>query len=806
MRPVTLEMVGFGAFRERTEVDFSNIELAAIVGQTGAGKSTIIDAVTFALYGSVPRYDRVNVVAPIVNQLSNEAKVSLTFEVRGQTYVAIRIVRRQKSDDPTKLRASTKEARLELHQGEEVITLAGNVKELDVAIEDLLGLDFSQFTRTIVLPQGEFAKFLRDEPAERQKLIRRLLNLDIFAKMGSTAREKMKELQAQVTAIESELERLNGSASELTEAEIVTALDDLRVYSEKAKESLATINAQDLEQSELADKITSINADLKRLNSVTQASFVPDSIEDSSAGELRLELEKLQEETEQAEKVRQRISLQLIPSDELDEIRQQIATYDKLTAIDTELQATMLAHAKASENISKLSADLADAEAALKAVSAELEHAHKNELPQQLRSQLKTNANCMVCDQVVTELPKPLAVGDHAELKRSYDTQSKTVQACNAELYSQRGRVEQLDSTIDSQQLQLQKLKEVAADFDDYEILVKSLETNTEMHQQLSEADHALSRLRKSQTELATSLRKAEGAEKALLASFVAIRDSVSTLSPPAISDAGVLADWVTFTGWAETKMVGLNNSKEELELESRELKNKLNATVSELLKDAKGVGVQAKSPLEVIQLVQARERALQLQQAEIERQTNEKVRLQGKVDTFKAEASEYKYIGDHLKANGFEGWLLEEVLSDVTMRATKLLLNLSQGQYSLEVMGRNFLIVDHNNADERRDVRTLSGGETFLASLALALALSESIIEHANGSDAALGSMFLDEGFGTLDTETLDTAAAAIEELASSGRMVCIITHVRELAERLPVKFEVTKGINSPTLMRVEN
>ena len=96
----------------------------------------------------------------------------------------------------------------------------------------------------------------------------------------------------------------------------------------------------------------------------------------------------------------------------------------------------------------------------------------------------------------------------------------------------------------------------------------------------------------------------------------------------------------------------------------------------------------------------------------------------------------------------------------------------------------RGFEVIDHANADERRPVRTLSGGETFLASLSLALALADQVAVLASTGAARLESMFLDEGFGSLDPETLDTVAAALEELGSTGRTLGIVTHVPALAE----------------------
>jgi exonuclease SbcC len=103
--------------------------------------------------------------------------------------------------------------------------------------------------------------------------------------------------------------------------------------------------------------------------------------------------------------------------------------------------------------------------------------------------------------------------------------------------------------------------------------------------------------------------------------------------------------------------------------------------------------------------------------------------------------------------------------------------------------------VADHWNADETRSVETLSGGETFLASLALALALAERLpgLAGAQGQ-VRLESLFLDEGFGTLDVGTLEVVAHALEAPRSANRMVCLVTHIGELAERMPARIEVVK------------
>jgi exonuclease SbcC len=159
--------------------------------------------------------------------------------------------------------------------------------------------------------------------------------------------------------------------------------------------------------------------------------------------------------------------------------------------------------------------------------------------------------------------------------------------------------------------------------------------------------------------------------------------------------------------------------------------------------------------------------------------------------------------LATHMRADRFERWVLVEAIELLVDAASQTLAALSAGQYSLRYSDEEFVVVDHRNADAERSVRTLSGGETFQASLALALALSDQLTTLSAGSRAKLEAIFLDEGFGTLDADTLDTVAATIETLGSTGRMVGVVTHVPALAERVPVRFRVTRTELSATVTR---
>ena len=181
----------------------------------------------------------------------------------------------------------------------------------------------------------------------------------------------------------------------------------------------------------------------------------------------------------------------------------------------------------------------------------------------------------------------------------------------------------------------------------------------------------------------------------------------------------------------------------------------------------------------------------LEQQIKEIERRMERAAELSAQKKSLQQEFSVYRRLATDLRSENFQAYLLEEAFRELVNGASMRLESLS-GRYSLEYQQDGFHVLDHDNARERRSADTLSGGETFLASLALALELSEQIQRAAGAVN--LDSLFIDEGFGTLDPETLDTVASAIESLHVGGRMVGIITHIPELTDRLPAAIRIEK------------
>jgi exonuclease SbcC len=169
---------------------------------------------------------------------------------------------------------------------------------------------------------------------------------------------------------------------------------------------------------------------------------------------------------------------------------------------------------------------------------------------------------------------------------------------------------------------------------------------------------------------------------------------------------------------------------------------------------------------------------------------------LRARREQLEDEATLNRTLAQHLQANQFLAFVQEEALRVLADDGSRHLEALSQGRYSLETRAQDFEVVDHWNADRQRSVKTLSGGESFLASLALALALAERLAElSARGrAGETLESLFLDEGFGSLDPEALDLVLQAIEALHGGERIVGVVTHIQPLAERLPARIEVRR------------
>lgn len=174
----------------------------------------------------------------------------------------------------------------------------------------------------------------------------------------------------------------------------------------------------------------------------------------------------------------------------------------------------------------------------------------------------------------------------------------------------------------------------------------------------------------------------------------------------------------------------------------------------------------------------------------EMRRKVKRSVELRREVSELEGEHALYHQLNLDLHGHRFPEHLLTQVQQLLARRASAILRHVTDGRFDLLLQDGDYLVSDAWAGGELRSARTLSGGESFVASLSLALALSDTL-----AGNAALGALFLDEGFGTLDRETLEAVSSVLESLTSGGRMVGVITHVPELSDRLPARLLVSKG-----------
>ena len=184
------------------------------------------------------------------------------------------------------------------------------------------------------------------------------------------------------------------------------------------------------------------------------------------------------------------------------------------------------------------------------------------------------------------------------------------------------------------------------------------------------------------------------------------------------------------------------------------------------------------------------------LEQAQQKRQESQE--LEERKNSLLSQEQIYHTLAQDLQSHKFQEYILDSLQQELANRASVLLQQLSDDRYILQIENGDYWVSDNWNGGEKRRVRTLSGGETFAASLSMALALSEKL-----SMGIELGSLFLDEGFGTLDSETLESVTQILESLRQGDRLIGIITHIQSLADRLPTQIHVRKSINGSELVR---
>lgn len=287
-----------------------------------------------------------------------------------------------------------------------------------------------------------------------------------------------------------------------------------------------------------------------------------------------------------------------------------------------------------------------------------------------------------------------------------------------------------------------------------------------------------------------------------------AARDPLVVLGAPAVTGDDLLAAWTALAGWATAAIARRDGELPDAQSAAAAAREDRDAAGRRIEDDvaAQGVHIRTDRPVAASVLAAVADAlagSRGLRDRIVERRA-EADRLRAQRTEAESAQQVARMLGDLLRSNNFPRWLVASALDVLVTDASESLAELSGGQFELTHDDGEFLVVDHADADAHRPVKTLSGGETFQASLALALALSAQMSTLAAQGAARLDSIFLDEGFGTLDEATLDVVATTLENLATRGdRMVGVITHVPMLAERVPFRFSVTRDQHTASVVR---
>ena len=780
MRPIRLEVQGLTSYRQKIEIDFSELDLFAITGPTGAGKSSLVDAITYALFGQVPRVGKG--VRELISHSADSLRVSLEFSVGKQRY---RIFRQSglKTSRPPQLERFDRDAKDWLPED------VDRVKDTNAYIEQLLRMDYDAFIRSVLLPQGEFQQFLAGDRDERRKVLDGLLRLGVYAAMGQKANAIAAREGADAERIEERLERelADATPERLREAKETLAQQKLEVAA-----ALAAREALDAAHRAAETLSGARDRERKAREALTEATGALKKAQEAA--------KTGKEQEAQRRKAIEALNKRLTANayDEAAYLRYQRAATIAVEVAKDEREA--VEHEARTASLAKEAADAAAAvEKAAKAsetAKAASEHAQHSLLEVRLansaaavQQKLKPGDACPVCGGKIVALPK-IAV---PKLDAARESEAKTKAAEEAASANLRSAESKRDRTAAQAEAHATSSAQAS---------VKAAERQKALAEALADETP-------SPADIAVRLEKLESARTERASLVNQVEEETRALNQIVASMAEATTNLARLGGQVDLCEKQLGQAGEEgaeAEATTRQLSAGLPEVLTALDAGKDAAPVVAKRLGDARSQYDAAMRATTMAEARIE-QIEKDIEL---AKSLRKESKEHREtatlardLGSLLRTDAFPTFIRERAMRTLAKDGSERLMAISSGRYSFVVEGQDFLIEDMWNGSDKRSVKTLSGGETFLASLALALALAEHLPGLGrDGEGAALESLFIDEGFSHLDDGTLDQVASALEVLGQDrGRLIGLITHLPALAERMPARIVVHKAQGGSTV-----
>lgn len=919
MKPLKLTMSAFGSYAGKNVIDFTGQQqgIFLITGDTGAGKTTIFDAITYALYNQTSGGERNgNMMRSQYAQPETENYVELEFLYRGQTYR----VRRNPDYKITKTLKNGKIREQKVPHSVELTMPDGTVfpekkNATDAKIIEILGLTADQFSQIVMIAQGDFLKLLYTKSDERKMIFSKLFRTDIYWKIQENLRRKSMEMDERIQENDRAFEQEKSRIILLPESEELPLDELVERLRERLKDALKEQNLRRANVEELNKKITKyeeinklfVSLEKIRQNGKELEARQVESKERRQQIENALKADKVlvaeqqnlrqQQTVEQSVQAIAKMEETLTNNQEMFETLktqlQEVEAEQKREAAD--IQKKMLAleqsfpsyealqNARSEEQqAKKVWEDLGKASeesfhkkkagiAALKeqqkrqeqvveqtkknweqtSLSASesakhYEHMYEAFLKEQagiLAENLSAGCPCPVCGSTVH--PDPAKLPDHAVTELEVEQAKKTRAAAEEkrdlayaafeaektekQKLAQAVEKEEADfvlaQTIAKQQrkeaeqnyVSLQKIAEQIREKLVYPSLAEAKKQYAAMQKALAAAEQEIERKRQKVSELAEAMNTLKGQK-------LAEEENQKTAKKLAVKTEKEYAKLLEKSGFVSEETYHLailpERSRSKLEREEKEYESQcLRQQSEQKLLEKQVSGKTYTDTAELNEQLKAEKQALkETEKTYMELHTayeNDRSVLQNcavYLEKGKKLESEDQVIKSLSKtANGrlsgsakidFETYIQRQYFKQIIHEANKRLLTMSNHQFILKLKeeantGRKTnegldLSVYSLVTDSERDVKTLSGGESFLAALAMALGLSD-IVERSAGAIHP-DMMFIDEGFGSLDAQSRQQAIEVLAELAGDSRMVGIISHVTELKEQIDRKLVVSR------------
>ena len=879
MKPLKIKISAFGPYKNCIDIDFEKLGesgIFLITGDTGAGKTTIFDSISFALFGEVSGSNRpVPSVRSDFADNDTETFVELEFTHKNKKYK----IRRNPAYERTKKRGegTTKtSADASLEYDDKVIS---GTKNVDIKIEEILGINSKQFKQISMLAQGEFLKILFAESKDRTEIFRRIFDTDIYNQIAKRLADKTRIAKAELEQLKDYF-AINSSnivwkdgiqsvqpkdVNELFIQEILEKLQqEIKVNSEQFGKCQEQISKQSDENSKMEKEITAQkdkNDKIDRCQKLQEEQKVlQEKQEDIKQKEILIQKsqeiinkilpkedkkKELEKEISQKQKVLQDISEKIELGKKKEEkfkqilelieiIKVQFQKYSELKDGKTELEdkiKKLQVIIKEQENKKIASENAQKLEAEWEKLSTEVLEKEKEFFREQagiLAEKLKENEPCPVCGSLhhpnlAIKSTSVLTKEELDNLKEKEEKSRKTLTDATNKVTEINSKIETLIKEFGEKpdvELYNKKYAEISEELekaynqlnDNYKkIMLKDIVIESFEYDIFKEK--ITNKISKEREEFLKLQTQQEENKKQI--------DELLQKQEKAQNDYQNTLKELGFENEEQYKKSVLNNSQIEIfskEIEKYKTDVTINATkLEEIQKEIKGFEkVDLTAKIQEFNNKKQELENMRKQQMEYHRifENNNRILVDLQTNSKKLDSKikEFTMVEDLSKiANGtvygkrrieFEQFVQASYFDMVIIEANKRLLKMTDNRFLLvrkesservsDKIGLELEVIDNYNG-KRRDVKSLSGGEAFKAALSLALGLSDVIQSYSGG--IVVDTMFIDEGFGSLDTESREQAINTLNQLTDNHKLIGIISHVTELKERIDKKVIVTKS-----------